>query len=170
MPPKATRNCVRMRVDSGWSGPVQVRWALLHPRRSDCRWPANALVGQRRLGRSQRSTGRGRGVHDDPRPRSPPAWRPLRSIVRSGQLPGRIIRALPRDGAAWSELAYLLESDVNGGKPTATAISSVVGGDDYGVGGPGPDALVLPADIELGACRLCTENARDAACAQLVVG
>ena len=40
---------------------------------------------------------------------------------------------------------------------------------DYGVGGPGPDPLIMPADIEPGQWRLCTANARVQMCTQITV-
>lgn len=42
--------------------------------------------------------------------------------------------------------------------------------DDYGVGGPGPDGLVMPEGLAGGTWRLCTANAVDHVCVQLFVG
>lgn len=40
---------------------------------------------------------------------------------------------------------------------------------DYGVGGAGPDGLIMPDDIEAGLWRLCTANALNDVCVRLTV-
>ena len=72
-----------------------------------------------------------------------------------------------RSGSEWSTPAFLLESDANGGPPTWQSTDGGFGMDDYGVGGAGPDALVMPDDLNAGVWRLCTANARDTACVEL---
>lgn len=73
------------------------------------------------------------------------------------------------EGTGWSAPQFGLESDAN-------AIASVValggrgfGGDDYGVPGPGPDGLLLPADMDPGRWRLCTANTAVQICTQFTV-
>ncbi len=73
------------------------------------------------------------------------------------------------DGEEWAAPAFLLESDVNR-PPSATRIPGEFGVDDYGAGGPGPDGLVMPDEIEDGRWRLCTANAFDHVCTQITVG
>jgi len=73
-------------------------------------------------------------------------------------------------GRAWAEPSYLLESDANGNRePSVQSDPTQFGGDDYGVTGPGPDELVMPDDLDRGIWRLCTANAADHVCAQILV-
>lgn len=72
-------------------------------------------------------------------------------------------------GSEWLPPAFLLESDANGGPPTWAAIDGEFATLDYGVGGAGPDGLVMPDDIETGLWRLCTANGLNDVCAQLTI-
>lgn len=73
------------------------------------------------------------------------------------------------NGNAWETALFLLESDVNGGQSHVERIQEGTGVDDYGIEGPGPDGLLMPADLDQGHWRLCTENALDHVCAQVLV-
>lgn len=74
------------------------------------------------------------------------------------------------EGGRWAEPAFLLESDVNQPAPSATPISGEYETDDYDAVGRGPDGLVMPDEIDNGQWRLCTANALNQLCTQLVVG
>ncbi len=73
------------------------------------------------------------------------------------------------DGSTWGPPRYQLESDANGGEPTAISATDGLEVDDYGVEGRGPDRLVMPDDLAEGFWRICTANALDLACAQFTV-
>jgi hypothetical protein len=68
----------------------------------------------------------------------------------------------------WSDPVFLLESDALVGSPEVRPAGRMEMM-DYGVEGVGPDGLVMPDQIEPGYWRLCTANAADHACVQLVV-
>lgn len=75
-------------------------------------------------------------------------------------------------GDTWSTTHYLTSStDGYGGEPSAVSVDAAegYGWDDIGIGGPGPDRLVLPDDAFAGASRICTENALDNFCAEITV-
>ncbi len=67
----------------------------------------------------------------------------------------------------WSGPRFLLESDANGNAPRVVPMDQ--GMSDYGIGGPGPDGLILPSDIAPGSWRICTANARENVCGQFTV-
>lgn len=74
-------------------------------------------------------------------------------------------------GRSWAEPGYLLESDANSdGRPFVESDPTRFGMNDYGVSGPGPDGLVMPDDLDRGIWRLCTANAADDVCVQILVG
>lgn len=74
-------------------------------------------------------------------------------------------------GDRWAEPTFLLESDANGSTPTVQLLVDEPAAEilDYGIEGPGPDGLMLPASIEPGLWRLCTANSLNDLCVQLVV-
>lgn len=67
------------------------------------------------------------------------------------------------------EMVYWLTSDGNGGEPTSIRVGAEgdYGWPDVGVGGPGPDRVLIPDGIEPGSYRVCTANAGDEFCAPL---
>lgn len=73
-----------------------------------------------------------------------------------------------REEPGW-ETIYWLTSDGNGGKPTSIRVGAEGnhGWPDVGVGGPGPDRVLIPDGIEPGSYRVCTANAGDEFCAPL---
>lgn len=74
-----------------------------------------------------------------------------------------------RDGDDWTT-RFWLASDANGGQPTAVPVGTEdFGVDDVGVGGTGPDGLLVPGDAEPGEWRLCTANAAENVCVGLEV-
>ena len=73
-------------------------------------------------------------------------------------------------GSEWLPAVFLLESDAETQPATWSTIEDGIETQDYGIEGVGPDGLVMPDDLDAGIWRLCTANARDEACAQLVIG
>ncbi len=72
-------------------------------------------------------------------------------------------------GDEWST-RYWLTSDGNGGRPFSVPVyTEGYGVPDVGVGGPGPDRVVLPDDAAPGSYRICTANAGDEFCAPLEI-
>ena len=71
-------------------------------------------------------------------------------------------------GSEWLPATFLLTSDAGGGQ-SSWALAGEFDLFDYGVGGAGPDGLVMPDEIDAGVWRLCTANALDDVCAQLTV-
>lgn len=75
-------------------------------------------------------------------------------------------------GETWSTTHLLTSStDGYGGGPSAVPVDDAegYGWDDIGVGGPGPDRLVIPDDAVPGPYRICTANALENFCAELTV-
>ncbi len=66
---------------------------------------------------------------------------------------------------------HWMNSDANGIQIAGTAPVGTdgFGSDDLGVGGPGPDRVALPGDIQSGEYRVCTANAGDEFCAPLTI-
>lgn len=65
---------------------------------------------------------------------------------------------------------YWLTSDGNGGRPISVPVyTEGYGVPDVGVGGPGPDHIVLPDDVVAGSYRICTANAGDEFCASVEI-
>ena len=63
-----------------------------------------------------------------------------------------------------------MTSDANGGEPLTVPVGTEgYGYPDAGIGGPGPDRVLVPEDAEPGAYRICTANAGDDFCAPLQV-
>lgn len=102
-------------------------------------------------------------------PLNPSPGESFTASFRSGNIRGGYFNLFRWDGSDWGAPLYQLESDANGGVPSAIRIRDGVGGDDYDVQGPGPDGLVLPDDLIDGFWRICTANALDEACAQFEV-
>lgn len=75
-----------------------------------------------------------------------------------------------RTADGW-ETTHWMSSDANGEQyqDTVAAGTEGYGVIDVGVGGPGPDGVVLPDDVEPGEYRICTANAGDEFCALLEV-
>lgn len=75
-----------------------------------------------------------------------------------------------RSGDGW-QTTHWMSSDANGERyqDTVAAGTEGYGVIDVGVGGPGPDRVVLPADVEPGEYRICTANAGDEFCAPLEI-
>ena len=71
------------------------------------------------------------------------------------------------DGDGWDPVAGM-NSDADGATYQQTGDVGL-GHIDIAVGGPGPDRVVLPDDLEAGAYRICTANAGDDFCAALTV-
>lgn len=73
----------------------------------------------------------------------------------------------------WEEdqwvLSHYLVSDGGDREALIYAPGEYEGGDDYGVGGPGPDGVLLPDEMSPGFWRVCTENARPQMCAQFML-
>lgn len=68
------------------------------------------------------------------------------------------------------ETTHLMTSDANGGiAETVPAGAEGWGVDDVGIGGPGPDHVQLPEDVEPGDYRVCTANAGEDFCAPLTI-
>ncbi len=75
-------------------------------------------------------------------------------------------------GDTWGATHFLTSSTSGyGGRPTAVSVDSAegYGWDDIGIGGPGPDRLVVPDDATPGAYRICTANALENFCAEITV-
>ncbi len=66
---------------------------------------------------------------------------------------------------------HWMNSDANGIEYAGTAPVGTdgFGSIDVGVGGPGPDRVALPGDIQSGEYRVCTANAGDEFCAPLTI-
>jgi hypothetical protein len=75
-------------------------------------------------------------------------------------------------GETWSTTHYLTSS-TNGydGAPSSVSVDAAegYGWEDIGIAGPGPDRLVLPADAILGPSRICTANALENFCAEILL-
>jgi hypothetical protein len=72
-------------------------------------------------------------------------------------------------GSTWV-YRYLLLSDANGGVPQwFGADREDVAVEDVGMGGPGPDRVVIPDVAEPGSWRLCTGNAGENVCVRLEI-
>lgn len=73
-------------------------------------------------------------------------------------------------GDGWEPIAWMTSS-ANGGDPMTVPVGSDgYGVDDVGIGGPGPDVVVLPDDLDPGPYRICTANRGDPEiCAELTV-
>jgi hypothetical protein len=70
-------------------------------------------------------------------------------------------------GSSWA-YRYALISDANGGQPS-WQLPEGVAVDDIGIGGTGPDRLVIPNDASPGSYRICTGNAVDNVCVRLEI-
>ncbi len=83
-----------------------------------------------------------------------------------------ILFVLEREtGAGW-ELQYYLTSDGPGAGWERTWQSAGADGiavEDIGVGGPGPDRVLIPEVAEPGSYRICTGNAGDEICTPIEV-
>lgn len=74
-----------------------------------------------------------------------------------------------RAGDSWN-LVYHLISDANDGQPSAFRPNAEgMGIPDVGIGGPGPDRVLIPEDVDSGAYRVCTGNAGQNFCAPIEV-
>jgi hypothetical protein len=74
-----------------------------------------------------------------------------------------------QDSESW-DLMYNLLSDWGEGKtPEVYRIGELFSYPDVGIGGPGPDKLVIPDDAPPGAYRICTGNAGTNFCAGLTI-
>lgn len=73
-----------------------------------------------------------------------------------------------RVGGEWVT-RYLMTSDGNGDEPFTVSVDQAegYGVPDVGVGGSGPDRVVLPPDVPPGAYRICTANAGEDFCAPI---
>lgn len=72
-------------------------------------------------------------------------------------------------GGEWL-IRWWMTSDGNGGEPLAVRAGTTGHGwEDVGVGGPGPDRVLVHPDTEPGSYRLCTANAADDFCTSLEV-
>jgi len=74
-------------------------------------------------------------------------------------------------GDTWT-LSYNLLSDWGEGRaPEAYAVGESEGFSypAIGIGGPGPDALVIPDDVSPGSYRICTGNAGENFCTSLTI-
>ena len=77
---------------------------------------------------------------------------------------------LEAEGEQSWQLIYHLISDANGDRPSSFLPGTEnVGIPDVGVGGPGPDRLILPAGLPSGTYRICTGNARVNFCAPIEI-
>ena len=92
---------------------------------------------------------------------------------RSEKVRGIAFSLASRDEEGWT-VAYYLTSD---GGPSGSQSpgwwsvedSENRGWEDIGIGGPGPDHVIVPDDAPAGVYLLCTENSADKACALLTV-
>lgn len=79
----------------------------------------------------------------------------------------------PWSGDGWEEVEYYLSSDWSQKSRTPSwwskQDSAGRGWPDIGIGGPGPDHVVVPDSAWAGPYLLCTENASDQMCAVLTV-
>ncbi len=74
-----------------------------------------------------------------------------------------------RDGDGWTTRFWLV-SDANGGEPEAVPAGTEGWGvPDVGVGGTGPDRVLIPEAAEPGSWRLCTANRGEEICASLEI-
>lgn len=74
-----------------------------------------------------------------------------------------------RDGDGWTTRFWLV-SDGNGGEPEAVPAGTQGWGvPDVGVGGTGPDRVLVPEAAEPGSWRLCTANRGEEICASLEI-
>lgn len=74
-----------------------------------------------------------------------------------------------RFGEVWERRALLL-SDANGGRPQwAPADGEDLVVEMVGIGGEGPDRLIVPDVLDTGQYRICTANAVEALCVPLDV-
>lgn len=75
-----------------------------------------------------------------------------------------------RDDSGW-DLRHHLLSDWGGERNPQSfpAGSPTFAVEDVGIGGPGPDTVVIPHDAEPGEYRICTGNMRDNVCALLTI-
>jgi hypothetical protein len=117
-------------------------------------------------------------------PEPSPSMRPdllvlARSVARPGdtvamRFPAKTGRGVAfhldqRVGDEWVT-RYWLTSDGNGGRPVTVPVDTEgYGTSDVGVGGRGPDHVVLPTDVVPGDYRICTANAGDEFCAPIEI-
>jgi hypothetical protein len=73
-----------------------------------------------------------------------------------------------RTGSSWT-YRYQLISDASGGESSWHPAAQEVDVDAIGIGGPGPDRLVIPDVAPLGEYRICTANAPENVCVPLTV-
>lgn len=74
-----------------------------------------------------------------------------------------------REGDEWTT-KWWMTSDANGGRPTTVAVGTEgYGTDDVGIGGPGPDRVLVHPDTAPGDYRICTANAGEDFCVPLTV-
>lgn len=125
----------------------------------------------------------GNGEPDDPAARVRPE---LMTVTPATAAPGASLElTFPKEtdrgvayvleraaGDTWSTTHFLTSSaDGYGGTPSAVSVDSSegYGWEDIGIGGPGPDRLVLPDDASIGLSRICTANAIENFCAEIIV-
>ncbi len=114
-------------------------------------------------------------------------WRGSMTITPTAATPGQRIalrfpdhfsRGVAFSLAAWKgeswEVQYYLTSGPGSGSPApewwSVEDSEGHGWPDVGIGGPGPDYVMIPNTAPSGTYRLCTANARDQACELLTIG
>lgn len=77
-------------------------------------------------------------------------------------------------GDTWTTTHYLTSSSEGyDATPSAVSVDSVddyFGWEDIGIGGPGPDRILIPDDALTGPYRLCTANALENFCAEINLG
>ncbi|CAN5374918.1 hypothetical protein BH11ACT8_BH11ACT8_18820 [soil metagenome] len=88
-------------------------------------------------------------------------------LFPTGQGRGIAFRIDEPDGAGWRPAYYLVAPYSGTGEPTWSHDNR--GTVDIGIGGPGPDRVVVPPVATPGRYRICTDNAAEEACAPITV-
>lgn len=119
-----------------------------------------------------------------PPPRPEPALREdLLDVAPDPAAPGEVVSVTFAEefmrGVAWRldravgdgwEPAWWMTSDANGGRPSTVAVGADgIGWPDVGIGGRGPDRVLVHPETEPGDHRLCTANAVEDVCVRLTV-
>lgn len=74
-----------------------------------------------------------------------------------------------REGEGWTT-EWWMTSDGNGGRPTTVPVGTEgYGTEDVGIGGPGPDRVLVHPDTAPGDHRICTANAGEDFCTRLTI-
>lgn len=86
------------------------------------------------------------------------------------RFPGNDLRGLyfrleQRVGNDW-EMTHFLISHLDRAGPTAASVDQAIMLADVGVGGPGPDVVVLPEEMPTGEWRICTRGPAPVACGE----